>query len=111
MAPPPPGSNDHSVRVKSVKVELQGEIQDTYLFTKDRGIKCCKVDISSEQSSMIDVPLNWRTKHGEELVLPKENYQMHDKNYKPDLKTRKGNITSLYLTNFIFFSSLSKQFY
>ena len=55
---PPPGSNDHSVRVKSVKVELQGEIQDTYLFTKDRGIKCCKVDISSEQSSMIDVPLN-----------------------------------------------------
>ena len=52
---------------------LQGDIQDTYLFTKDRGMKCCKVDISSEQSSMIDVPLNWRTKHGEELVLPREN--------------------------------------
>ena len=56
-----------------MQAELQGDIEDTYLFTKDRGMKYCKVDISSEQSSMIDVPLNWRTKHGEELVLPREN--------------------------------------
>lgn len=49
--------------------------QHTYLFSNERGIKCCKVDISSEQSNMTVVPLNWRTKHGAELVLPREYWQ------------------------------------
>ena len=44
----------------------------TYLLTKERGIKCCSVDISSEQSNIMLTPLNWRTRHGAELVLPKE---------------------------------------
>jgi len=42
------------------------------LLTKERGIKCCSVDISSEQSNIMLTPLNWRTRHGAELVLPKE---------------------------------------
>ena len=70
---PTPGNLPSKGQKNANAQGLQGDIQDTYLFTKDRGMKCCKVDISSEQSSMIDVPLNWRTKHGEELVLPREN--------------------------------------
>ena len=47
----------------------------TYLLTNERGIKCCSVDISSEQSNIMLTPLNWRTRHGAELVLPKEYWK------------------------------------
>lgn len=46
--------------------------RNTYLFTNERGIKCCSVDMSREQSNITLAPLNCRTRHGAELVLPRE---------------------------------------
>lgn len=72
-------------RERSIKTHFPGAVPLTYLLTKERGIKCCNVDISSEQSNIQLTPLNWRTRHGAELVLPKEYWKK--KYRKPPKRT------------------------
>ena len=57
---------------RSINMHFLAVLSLTYLLTNERGIKCGSVDISSEQSNIMLTPLNWRTRHGAELVLPKE---------------------------------------
>ena len=64
---------------KSINRNFLAVVSLTYLLTNERGIKCCSVDMSSEQSSIMLTPLNWRTRHGAELVLPKEYWKKYRK--------------------------------
>lgn len=91
------------------------KIEKTHLFTSERGIKCCRVDISKEQSNIILAPLNCSTWHGAELVLPKEYCKTKWNN--PKIKQRKiiiiklVRISSLYAYQLHSFLLFSQRFF
>lgn len=91
------------------------KIEKTHLLTSERGIKCCRVDISKEQSNIILAPLNCSTWHGAELVLPKEYCKTKWNN--PRIKQRKiiiiklVRISSLYAYQLHSFLLFSQRFF